>query len=355
MFHVTPGGIGVYEAAMTGALYAHGVPWEQGLALAVATHGLKFAYSYTVALAFTLTAVGKLPELNPLARLRGSSDGSKAASRFEVIAARLWNLLNEGKPFTPVFVIGILGLLSIPHLTNADYWPKAGIALAALVPLFLLLYRFDFPLRLRIVLWLSLGVLLAAFRFVDVVALALVLGIYLTFTILLWGTVYYHLRIGTPWTNLTRFWRLVLENPDPTSGNFLEQIPKAPLLVLTFLLIVERPGLNTVVGVEGFVLGLGITALLVHQWFFTWAPAPSLTPTWLVAEEGRRRCKRLIAIVIDGCRADRLPEAQTPCIDRIRREGGGLHQHGHRLSGEHRYRLQLHVHRSPSQDAWDAE
>ena len=175
VFHVTPGGIGVYEAAMTGALYAHGIPWEQGLALAVATHGLKFAYSYTVALAFTLTAVGKLPELNPLASLRGSSDGSKAASRFEVVAARLWNVLNEGKPFTPVFVIGILGLLSIPHLTNADYWPKAGIALAALVPLFLLLYRFDFPLRLRIVLWLALGVFLAAFRFVDVVALALVL------------------------------------------------------------------------------------------------------------------------------------------------------------------------------------
>ena len=321
VFHFTPGGIGVYEAVMTGALYAHGIPWEQGLALAVATHGLKFAYSYTVALAFTLTAVGKLPELNPLARLRGSSDGSKAASRFEVVAARLWNVLNEGKPFTPVFVIGILGLLSIPHLTDADYWPTAGIAFAALLPLFLLLYRFDFPLRLRIVLWLTLGVFLVAFRFVDVIALVLVLGIYLTFTIFLWGTVYYHLRIGTPWTNFTRFWRLVLENPDPTSGNFLEQIPKTLLLVLAFLLMVERPGLNTVIGVEGFVLGLGITAVLVHQWFFTWAPAPSLTPTRLVAEEGRRRCKRFIAIVIDGCRADRLLEANTPCIDRIRREG----------------------------------
>ena len=113
----------------------------------------------------------------------------------------------------------------------------------------------------------------------------------------------------------------MLENPDPTSGNYLEQIPKTLLLVLTFLLIVERPGLNTVVGVEGFVLGLGITALLVHQWFFTWAPAPSLTPTRLVAEEGRRRCRRFIAIVIDGCRADRLLEAHTSCIDRIRREG----------------------------------
>ena len=306
---------------MTGALYAHGVPWEQGLALAVATHGLKFAYSYTVALAFTLTAAGKLPELNPLARLRGSSDGAKAASRFEVVAARLWNVLNEGKPFTPVFVVGVLGLLSIPHLNDGDYWPRAGIALAALLPLFLLLYRFDFPLKLRVALWLALAAFLAAFRFVDLTALALVLGLYLTFTIFLWGTVYYHLRIGTPWTNFTRFWRLVLENPDPTSGNFLEQIPKTLLLVMAFLLLVERPGLDTVVAVEGFVLGLGAVALLVHQWFFTWPPAPSLTPTRLRAAGGQGRCKRFIAIVIDGCRADRLLEADTPYIDRMRREG----------------------------------
>ena len=321
VFHVTPGGIGVYEAVMTGALYAHGVPWQEGLALAVATHGLKFAYSYTVALAFTLTAVKKLPELNPLSVLRGSADGSKAASRFEVAAARLWNVFNEGKPFTPVFVIGILGLLSLPHLTDAGYWPKAGVALVALVPLFLLFYRFDFPLKLRIVLWLFLGLFLAAFRFMDLAAVAWVLGLYLTFTIFLWGTIYYHLRIGTPWTNFTRFWRLVLENPDPTSGNFLEQIPKTLLLVLAFQAMVERPGLDTVVAVEGFVLGLGVAAVLVHQWFFTWPPAPSLAPTRLVAEGGHRRCRRFIAIVIDGCRADRLLEANTPCIDRLRREG----------------------------------
>ncbi len=321
VFHLTPGGIGVYEAVMTGALYAHGVPWEQGLALAVATHGLKFAYSYTVSLAFTLTALRKLPELNPLGSIRGCADGSRGASRFEVVAARLWNVLNEGKPFTPVFVVGILTLLSIPHLTDAGYWSKAGIAIAALLPLFLLFYRFDFPLRLRAVLWLALGVFLGAFRFVDLTALALVLGLYLTFTIFLWGTVYYHLRIGTPWTNFTRFWRLVLENPDPTSGNFLEQIPKTLLLVLAFLLMVERPSLDTVAAVEGFVLGLGAVAVLVHQWFFTWPPAPSLTPTRLVAEEGQRRCKRFIAIVIDGCRADRLLEADTPFIDRRRRQG----------------------------------
>ena len=321
VFHLTPGGIGVYEAVMTGALYAHGVPWEQGLALAVATHGLKFAYSYTVALAFTLTAFKKLPELNPLSRIRGDADGSKDASRFEVVAARLWNVLNEGKPFTPVFVVGLLGLLSLPHITDSSYWLNAGIAVAALLPLFLLFYRFDFPLRLRVVLWVALAMFLGAFRFIDLGALALVLGLYLTFTIFLWGTVYYHLRIGTPWTNFTRFWRLVLENPDPTSGNFLEQIPKVLLLVTAFLLLVDRPGLATVVALEGFIVGLGVVALLVHQWLFTWPPALSMTPTRLVANEGRRRCRRFIAIVIDGCRADRLREADTPFIDRLRREG----------------------------------
>ena len=321
VFHVTPGGIGVYEGVMTGALYAHGVPLPEGLALAVLTHSLKFAYSYTVALAFSMFAVKYLPELNPLQHFRGSGDGSKAASRFEVFAARLWNVFNEGKPFTPVFVIGVLALLSGSSLSDGGYWLKAGIGLVALAPLFLLFYRFDFPLKLRAALWVALGLFLVVFRFIDLAAVALVLGLYLTFTVFLWGTVYYHLRIGTPWTNFTRFWRLVLENPDPTSGNFLEQIPKALLLVLAFGVMVERPGWETVAAVEGFALVLGTAALLLHQWFFTWPPAPSLAPTRLIANGQQRRCRRFIAIVIDGCRADRLLEAETPCMDRLRQEG----------------------------------
>ena len=321
VFHVTPGGIGVYEAAMTGALYAHGVPWQEGLALAVATHGLKFAYSYTIALAFTMAAVGKLPELNPLGRIRGSSDGAKAASRFEVAAARLWNVLNEGKPFTPVFTLGVIALLSVPHAGDAGYWSRAGIALLALLPMFILFYRFDFPLRLRAALWVYLGVFLAVFRFFDVTAIVLILGLYLTFTIILWGTVYYHLRIGTSWLNFTRFWRLVLENPDPTSGNFLEQIPKLTLLVLAFQMLTASPTLGSFLALEGFVVLAAIGALLLHQWFFTWPPAPSLVPTRLRAEPGKRISRRFITIVIDGCRADRLLEADTPYIDRLRREG----------------------------------
>ncbi len=170
-------------------------------------------------------------------------------------------------------------------------------------------------------MWIALAAFFGTFRFVDPTALALVLGLYLTFTILLWGTVYYHLRIGTPWTNFTRFWRLVLENPDPTSGNFLEQVPKCLLLVTAFQLMVEQPSLGTVVGLEVFVLSLGVVALLVHQWFFTWPPAPALAPTRVPSSTGGRRCKKFIAIVIDGCRFDRLQESHTLCIDRLRSEG----------------------------------
>ena len=321
VFHVTPGGIGVYEASMTGALYALGVPWEEGLALAVLTHGLKFAYSYTVAAAFTLVAMRDVLPIKGLGALRGSAEGDKHASRFEIFAARAWNVLNEGKPFTPVFTLGILALLSVPHLTDGSYWPRAGLALLALAPMFVLFYRFDFPLQLRIALWVYLGIFLAAFRFFDAVAIVLILGVYLTFTIVLWGTIYYHLRIGTSWFNFTRFWRLVLENPDPTSGNFLEQMPKLAILALAFRMLVAQPTVWTFAAVEGFALGIGVTALLLHQWFFTWPPAPSLVPTRLRAVPGRRISRRFVTIVIDGCRFDRLQEADTPFIDKIRREG----------------------------------
>ena len=321
VFHFTPGGIGVYEGAMAGALLAYGIPFEEGLAIAALAHGLKFAYSYTIALAFTLTIVRHVPALNPMEMLRGTSEGTKSASRFEILAARMWNVLNEGKPFTPVFVIGVLVLLSLPHGLDGAYWAKAGIALIAIAPMFFLFYRFDFPLKLRIALWIFLGAFFGVFRFFDPVAVLVILGLYLTFTVFLWGTVYYHLRIGTPWTNFTRFWRLVLENPDPTSGNFLEQVPKTLLLVSAFGLIVERLGVGTVLGLEVFLLGMAIAALLVHQWFFTWPPAPSLSPTRTPPGGAKRRCRRFIAIVIDGCRADRLLEADTPFLDRLRREG----------------------------------
>ena len=87
--------------------------------------------------------------------------------------------------------------------------------------------RFQFPLRSRAILWL---VALATIPLLEPWRAApLLLGAlagYLFFTVGLWGSIYYHLRTGAPWTNGLRFWRLVLTNSDPTSGNALEQVPK---------------------------------------------------------------------------------------------------------------------------------
>ncbi len=320
VFHFTPGGIGVYEASMTTALAFTGVSLEEALVLATATHALKFAYAFTFGAFFSLTVPGMVGRLNPLATLRGSASSVKGASRFEIFAARAWNVLNEGKPFTPVFVLGVLLLLAAPQAGDYNYWGHWLLSLALVAPLALVFFRFDFPLKLRWALWAGLGIFVVAFRFPDPIAVAVVLGAYFTFTVVLWGSVYYHLRIGMPLTNFTRFWRLVVENPDPTSGNFLEQAPKCLLLVLAHQYLLHSNGAGPVVGWLTFVAALSIVTVLVHQWFFTWPPAPSLSPTRATGD-GTAVARRVIVIAIDGCRTDRLLEAHTPCIDGLRWRG----------------------------------
>ena len=321
VFHVTPGGLGMYEASMTGALILHGVPAEQALVLAVLTHGLKFAYAFTVGGAFALWEVKDALGIRGLDALRGSATEVKSASRLEIMAARAWNVLNEGKPFTPVFVLGTIALLSIPHGLDGGYWMRAGAALFVLTPLAFVFYRFDFPLKLRAALWAYLFLFLLLFRSVDLAAIGLALALYFGFTVFLWGTVYYHLRIGTSWWNFSRFWRLVLENPDPTSGNFLEQTPKFLLLLLLFQYLVSGLSWEAAGWVWVLTLGIGVSAVLIHQRFFTWLPLVPQTPTRVRNTAGKEIAKRVIVIAIDWCRADRLREAETPCIDRLRREG----------------------------------
>ena len=76
----------------------------------------------------------------------------------------------------------------------------------------------------------------------DPALLAGALAGYVAFTVLIWGSLYYHLRTGAPWTNFTRFWRLVLTNSDPTSGNALEQVPKFLMALSAGTLLAEEPG-----------------------------------------------------------------------------------------------------------------
>lgn len=241
----------------------------------------------------------------------------KSASKFEIAAARCWNVLNEGKSFHPVFVLGIFLLLHIADLGQTEFWGRALPALALAAPLVLLFVRYDFPLHLRWALWAFLAAFVAVFRFVDVGALALAFGLYVFFTVFFWGTFYYHLRTGAPRNNFVRFWRLVLENPDSTSGNFLEQIPKAFIALLTLEYLNAAPiSTGRAVLVLAFTGVLAVASYLIHRKFFTWKPVYPSEPTADVNSDGPL-AKRVIVVVIDGCRLDRFREAEKPYLERM--------------------------------------
>ena len=121
------------------------------------------------------------------------------------------------------------------------------LALAGTLALALVLSRFSFPLRGRALLWL---VALASIPLLEpwraLPLLAGALAGYVFFTVVVWGSIYYHLRTGAPWTNGLRFWRLVLTNSDPTSGNALEQVPKLVMALSAGNLLAEDAGLASV-------------------------------------------------------------------------------------------------------------
>ena len=176
----------------------------------------------------------------------------RSAGAIEVWAARAWNVLNEGRPFTVVYPLLVLGAAALVGLG-----PEGSLALAALGSLGLaaVLARFPFPLRGRALLWVTLAAavpLLEPWR-----APALVLGAlagWVFFTVFFWGTLYYRLRTGAPWTNFLRFWRLVLTNSDPTSGNALEQIPKIVMTVSAGALLAEEPGSGSAIRIAAVAL-----------------------------------------------------------------------------------------------------
>jgi len=244
----------------------------------------------------------------------------KAASRFEILAARLWNVLNEGKSFHPVFVLGTFLLLHLPELASADFWARALTAPLAVAPLVAVFVLYDFPLKLRGALWVFLAAFVVLFRFVSLPTLLLALGLYVFFTVFFWGTFYYHLRTGAPRNNFLRFWRLVLENPDSTSGNFLEQVPKALLALFALEYLVAEPSGDRLLAVLGFTAIVGVASYLVHRWFFDWKPVYPSVPTQDVNRDGAL-ARRVIVVVIDGCRLDRFREAEKPYLERMMARG----------------------------------
>ena len=194
-------------------------------------------------------------------------------------------------------------------------------AIVGLVGLALVLAGWSFPLRGRALLWLALVAsvpLLEPWRAPALLAGAL--AGYAVFTVFLWGTLYYRLRTGAPWTNFLRFWRLVLTNSDPTSGNALEQVPKLVMALAAGALVAEEP-------TGGSLAQVAATALLVAALgALAWrAFARDRLPTYprrsAPTVPGPALARRVYVIVVDGLNRERLWQADAPVMDRLAREG----------------------------------
>ncbi|MEA2332274.1 MAG: hypothetical protein QOH58_2412 [Thermoleophilaceae bacterium] len=240
------------------------------------------------------------------------------AGEFEIWAARAWNVFNEGRPFSLVYPL--LVLLCATAVGLAPDGPLL-LALAGGLALAAVLACFTFPLRGRALLWLAALAcvpLLEPWRAPALLAGAL--AGWACFTVVIWGSVYYRLRTGAPLLNGLRFWRLVLTNSDPTSGNALEQVPKMVLSLSAATLFAEEPTVHNALHIAG------AAALCAALGWVAWrrfvrtrlprypeqvtasAPAPPLA-------------RRVYVIVVDGCNRGRLWQADTPVMDRLAREG----------------------------------
>lgn len=247
----------------------------------------------------------------------------KKASSFEKVAARCWNLLNEGKPFTPIFTVGTMFIYSFVHMGEPSYVAALGIGFLVILPLLVIYYLYDFPLFLRNYLWIPFIAYLMIWNHVNLGLLLVAIGLYFFFTVFFWGTFYYHLRIGTSWLNFTRFWKLVLKNSDSTSGNAQEQLPKFLLLLSVWNLASTNTIWNRDVMGEFalFYISILLFAYILHKNLFDWKP--KVIPTFTSNVDVRRSPinDKVIVMVIDGMRKERFEEANTPFLDYMRKNG----------------------------------
>jgi hypothetical protein len=254
----------------------------------------------------------------------GRAAGRRAAGPAEVWAARAWNVFNEGRPFSVVYPLLVLLAAAVAGLAPDG---PLGLAMLGAGAVAIVLSRFPFALRGRVLLWLAALAsvpLLEPWRAPALLAGAL--AGYAFFTVVVWGSVYYHLRTGAPWTNGLRFWRLVLTNSDPTSGNALEQLPKLLIALSAATLLAEEPSGESVLRIASALavsVGAGIAAASAFAKRLPRYPErrDRARRGAAASNGGSALARRVYVIVVDGCNRGRLWQAEAPVMDRLAREG----------------------------------
>jgi hypothetical protein len=244
--------------------------------------------------------------------------------------AKLWNVANESKSFVAASLLFGIPFLALVLPGWRAAWPDALLAAGVSGAFLFLLAWPDYPLSLRVPLWLWAGAVAVpyglAFGWAGLLwPVGLVLAWFFFFTLVVWGTVYYRFLTHEPWRTCRRFYRLVMTNDDSTSGNFFQVIPQMVAPALLWRLVAGRPEWRTPVAL-GWTLGAFAVAFAA-----TWGlhglwhrrkgtrdhpPATPLLPGV--------RARRVVHINIDGCRADRArnpADVPTPCLDRLAQAG----------------------------------
>ena len=220
---------------------------------------------------------------------------NRAAGALEVWAARAWNVFNEGRPFSIVYPAMVLLGRGAAGPGARTAW--LGLALLGALGVAVVLSRFSSRCAAgRCSGWRPSPPvpLLEPWR-----APALLLGAlagWVFFTVFFWGALYYHLRTGAPWTNFTRFWRLVATNSDPTSGNMLEQVPKMVMALSAATLLAEEPAVpRGAIAVTAGWRRAGLDGLATLR-----PQRAARLPARSAARGARRSARRVYVIVVDG-------------------------------------------------------
>lgn len=142
-FQFTPGGLGVYEASLTGILVLIGVDPAAALALALATHALKFAYSYLVGfpclVAEGLSSFAVVWRRLSIRRLSSQPfyTITLAALACLVFRSDFW----ASPTFWLGFVAGLLATVPLAVLSNCHHFPaKLSLSLLTVPLLFFALF-----------------------------------------------------------------------------------------------------------------------------------------------------------------------------------------------------------------------
>lgn len=264
--------------------------------------------------------------------MSGAREGVVAESKSSLVedyGAKVWNVFNESKSFVTVSLLGSLPLFW--WAWGVDVGAAGLVATLVAGILAWVLLWWDYPLSLRGLLWL--GALGFGFRYAQIFgmsALWLPIGLCLAwfcfFNFFVWGFVYYHFFTRESWATTFKFPYLVMTNDDSTAGNFFQVVPQ--LLAPAFAWRILAGDGTAMPASDAYLSFGGGTALLLGLAIAlhgAWAKRKGIhdvpEPRALVPEA---RARRVIFLVIDGCRADRCrnpKDAQTPWLDHLAKSG----------------------------------